>query len=35
MNDNMLKIKLPPGTEIVAFAGDAGLVITEKTLEEI
>ena len=31
----MLKIKLPPGAEIVAFADDAGLVITGKTLEEI
>ena len=30
----MLKIKLPPGTEIVAFANNAGLLITGKTLEE-
>ena len=31
----MLKIKLPPGAEIVAFADVAGLIITGKTLEEI
>ena len=35
MYDDMLKIKLPSGAEIVAFADDAGLVITGKTLEEI
>ena len=35
MYDDMLKVKLPPGAEIVAFADDAGLVITGKTLEEI
>ena len=31
----MLKIKPPPGAGIVAFADDAGLVITGKILEEI
>ena len=35
MYDDMLKIKLPPGAEIVAFADDVGLVITGNTLEEI
>ena len=35
MYDDMLKIKLPPGVEIVAFADDVGLVITVKTLEDI
>ena len=35
MYDDLLKIQLPPGTEMVAFADDAGLIITGKDLEEI
>ena len=35
MYDDMLKIKMPPGVEIVALADDAGLVITKRTLVEI
>ena len=31
----MIKIQLPPGVEMVAFADDAGLIITGKDLEEI
>ena len=34
MYDDMLKTKLLPEAEIVAFADDAGLVITGKTLED-
>lgn len=34
MYDALLKTQLPPGAEMVAFADDAGLVITAKTLEE-
>lgn len=35
MYDDLLKVKLPPGAEMVASADDAGLVITGKYLEEI
>lgn len=35
MYDDLLKTELPSGTEIVAFADDAGLLITGKHLEEI
>ena len=35
MYDDMLKIKLPPGAEIAAFADVTELVITGKALEEI
>ena len=35
MYDDLLKIQLPPGAEMVAFGADAGLIITGKDLEEI
>lgn len=35
MYDALLKTQLPQGAEMVAFADDAGLVITAKTLEEV
>ena len=35
MYDDLLKIQLPPGEEMVTFTNDAGLIITGKDLEEI
>ena len=35
MYDDLLKIQLPTGAEMVAFGADAGLIITGKDLEEI
>ena len=35
MYDDLLKIQLPPGAEMVAFADDARLIITGKDLEKI
>ena len=33
MYDDLLKIQLPPGADMVAFADDAGLIITGKDLD--
>ena len=35
MYGDLLKIQLPPGAEMVAFADDLGLIITGKELKEI
>ena len=35
MYDDLLKIQLPPRADMVAFADDAGLIITGKDLETI